>query len=158
QQARGVSYSESGNIPDADPLFADAAAGDFRPVAGSPAIDMGLDLSADGVSSDIDGVPRPQGAGFDIGAFEYCARGACTAPRGSGGNSGVGRSGSGIDAAAGSSTSGGKSSAGAGASASARGADVTEPGEEAGCGCRDVRGAKSTPASLLIGLFALCLL
>ena len=51
-----------------DPLFADASAGDFHLLTGSMAIDSGVDA---GLGSDFDGLLRPQGAGFDLGAFEY---------------------------------------------------------------------------------------
>ncbi len=37
----------------------------------SPAIDVGSDLLLDGVLSDYNGTDRPQGLGFDIGAFEF---------------------------------------------------------------------------------------
>lgn len=55
----------------ADPgaVFADAAADDFRPQPGGPAIDTGTPLG-DAVPTDIEGTPRPQGAGWDIGAYE----------------------------------------------------------------------------------------
>ncbi len=63
-------YSGVGNI-DADPLFANADIGDLRLSAGSPCIDTG---TADGApEADILGIPRPQGAGFDMGAYEYDA-------------------------------------------------------------------------------------
>ena len=52
----------------ADPLFADYANRDLHVQAGSPAIDV-ADPSAV-YSPDLDGVPRPQGAGPDIGAYE----------------------------------------------------------------------------------------
>jgi hypothetical protein len=48
-----------------NPLFADAAG---HLSAGSPAIDHGIDV---GVNVDLDGNPRPSGAGFDIGAYEF---------------------------------------------------------------------------------------
>lgn len=55
-----------------DPLFVDwqiDGSGDYHLLPGSPAIDAGI---ADGApSTDIDGVARPQGAGFDIGPVEY---------------------------------------------------------------------------------------
>jgi len=56
----------------ADPRFADAAGGDFRLSAGSPAIDAGIVTAA---TSDHDGVDRPQGDAYDLGAFEYVAEG-----------------------------------------------------------------------------------
>ncbi len=60
-------YEGTGNIPD-DPLFADAANGDVRLQDGSPCIDTGTAESAP--DTDIEGTARPQGAGFDMGAYE----------------------------------------------------------------------------------------
>ncbi|MBI3899706.1 MAG: hypothetical protein HY308_15630 [Gammaproteobacteria bacterium] len=51
-----------------DPLFANPAAGNVRLLVGSPAIDRGI---ATPLTSDFDGIFRPQGAAFDLGAFEY---------------------------------------------------------------------------------------
>lgn len=50
-------------------LFTDYDNGDFTLKAGSPAIDAGT--STDAPSDDILGNSRPQGSGFDIGAYEY---------------------------------------------------------------------------------------
>ncbi|MGD9498034.1 MAG: choice-of-anchor Q domain-containing protein [Armatimonadota bacterium] len=52
------------------PLFRDARAGDFRPAADSPVIDAGMALHAL-VPDDFDGVARRQGAGWEIGPFEF---------------------------------------------------------------------------------------
>ncbi|MFH1959366.1 MAG: Ig-like domain-containing protein [Patescibacteria group bacterium] len=54
-----------------DPLFIDASNGDFHLQKTSPAIGAGTDLSGSGVTTDIFGVARPQGSGYDIGAYEY---------------------------------------------------------------------------------------
>ena len=64
----------------ADPLFVNAAAGDYHLLAGSPALDAGSPLHS--AADDYDGHPRPSGAGPDIGALEGsgpCAAGACVA-------------------------------------------------------------------------------
>jgi parallel beta-helix repeat protein len=53
-----------------DPEFVNPAAGDYHIGSGSAAIDVGVDA---GVTTDIDGGPRPVGAGYDIGADEYGA-------------------------------------------------------------------------------------
>ncbi|MDD5304237.1 MAG: fibronectin type III domain-containing protein, partial [Elusimicrobia bacterium] len=52
-----------------DPLFVNSAGLNFHLTSGSPAIDKGLTISA--VFDDYDGVLRPKGAAYDIGAFEY---------------------------------------------------------------------------------------
>lgn len=64
----GAYVDQGGNI-DADPMFADPLAGDFRLARGSPCIDAG---TSDGApASDFGNDLRPQGRGFDIGADEY---------------------------------------------------------------------------------------
>jgi len=61
-------YGGEGNI-DLDPLFFDTDSEDYRLRAASPCIDAGTSTGAP--ATDILGVSRPQGAGFDIGAYEY---------------------------------------------------------------------------------------
>jgi PKD repeat protein len=51
----------------------------YRPVAGSPAIDHGIVLAD--VSIDYAGTTRPQGSGYDIGAFEIPSSQAPQPPR-----------------------------------------------------------------------------
>ena len=52
----------------ANPFFRDFSSGDLHLQATSPAIDQGVDL---GLTVDRDGNVRPQGQGFDIGAYEF---------------------------------------------------------------------------------------
>jgi hypothetical protein len=54
-------------VTNADPMFVNAAAGDFHIQAGSPAIDQ----VNTGPADDFEGDTRPQGARYDIGADEY---------------------------------------------------------------------------------------
>ncbi len=56
----------------ADPLFANAAAADYHLSIGSPALDVGASTQAP--AHDKDCVSRPQGAGFDLGAYELIVR------------------------------------------------------------------------------------
>ncbi|HJZ04303.1 MAG TPA: right-handed parallel beta-helix repeat-containing protein [Patescibacteria group bacterium] len=51
-----------------NPRFVNAGSGDYRLQPFSPAIDVGIMLPE--VSDDFEGNPRPQGTGFDIGAYE----------------------------------------------------------------------------------------
>jgi hypothetical protein len=55
--------------------FVDAAGHNYRLVDSSSAVGGGTDLLAAGVLADRWGIPRPQGAGFDVGAFELVVDG-----------------------------------------------------------------------------------
>ena len=65
----GPGNTQDHNLFSMDPKFMDAANGDFRLQAGSPAIDAGIAIS--GFATDRDGASRPQGSGWDIGAYEF---------------------------------------------------------------------------------------
>jgi hypothetical protein len=63
-----------------DPMFINESNADFRLLQNSPAIDAGIasdayntfyELFGIDIKKDIEGRARPQGAGWDIGAFEY---------------------------------------------------------------------------------------
>ena len=47
------------------------ARGDFHLTVGSRAIAKGVALNATGFATDIDGNPRPQGAAWAIGAYQF---------------------------------------------------------------------------------------
>ena len=57
------------NMVDGNPRFRDPKANDFHLLPGSRAIDAGMAIAE--VRSDHDGISRPQGKGYDLGAYEY---------------------------------------------------------------------------------------
>jgi hypothetical protein len=71
-------YTGVGNI-NVDPrfvlpiaaTFAPTTAGNYHLQPGSPAIDRGTNA---GVTTDLDGLSRPMGTGYDIGAYEFQPR------------------------------------------------------------------------------------
>jgi len=68
--ASTLGANQGGNI-NADPLFANASAGDFDISSGSPVIDAGSASAPDLPSTDIAGNSRPQGSAPDMGAYEF---------------------------------------------------------------------------------------
>jgi len=65
----GTGTTLSHNLTDQDPRFLNADGKDFHLQPDSPAIDTGTTISE--VTHDFEGNSRPQGAGYDIGAYEY---------------------------------------------------------------------------------------
>lgn len=59
---------DGGHSIQGNPHFANPSIDNYRLLSPSAAIDVGVNA---GVVSDLDGLPRPLGAGFDIGAYEY---------------------------------------------------------------------------------------
>lgn len=64
----GANETRGANCVEGDPLFVDPAQGDFHLQAGSPAVDAGAVERAP--ERDIEGGERPQGEGYDLGAYE----------------------------------------------------------------------------------------
>ena len=71
----GWPSNESGSFTFTDNgsnAFVNLPGGDFHLVSGSPLIDKGIALATDGyINKDASGVTRGNGAGWDVGAFEY---------------------------------------------------------------------------------------
>ena len=74
---KSPSMTLGAGIQDAEPVFADAAGGDFRPLKGSPTIDAG---TADALNGTTDPDGRPRGATPDIGAYECCGTAPAITP------------------------------------------------------------------------------
>lgn len=69
------------NIFGIDPLFRDTAAGDYRLSGCSPLINMGSNVAAEGLLTDLAGLPRIQDGQVDIGAYESVPFGLASAPQ-----------------------------------------------------------------------------
>lgn len=61
----------SNDVINKDPLFINPATNNFKLRANSPAKDAGRVIAGWVAPTDKDGVPRPQGIAWDIGAYEY---------------------------------------------------------------------------------------
>jgi len=70
---------DPGDVWGLNPLFVNEANSDYHLQSQSPCVDKGTDM---GVTDDFDGRSRPQGAGFDIGAYEALLLSAPSAPTG----------------------------------------------------------------------------
>jgi MYXO-CTERM domain-containing protein len=104
-------------VEDLSLLFVDPDNLDFHLRADGPAVDSGTVVD---VATDLDDFPRPNGAGYDIGAHEYYEQ-----PPGTGGGAGTG---------------------GTGGSSSGASRPATEPAaDDGGCGCRVERSAPWAP-------------
>jgi predicted outer membrane repeat protein len=67
-QTSGGTMNWGSHNLNSNPQFVNPASGDYHLAASSPAIDAGTNA---GVTTDLDGIVRPQGRGYDIGAYEY---------------------------------------------------------------------------------------
>lgn len=123
----------------ADPLFVSVAEVDFHLLAGSPAIDQGVD---NGLGVDLEGTTRPQGAAIDLGAYEYSPSVPGDAGPGDGGEAADGGDGG----------EGGQTPDG-----SADGGSLPSSGneEDAGCGCRSAGHGTDAEPLCMVALAAL---
>jgi len=79
----GVTLTQSTNLFKAtvdEVGFSNPADNRFTLTPSSPAVDAGTDVASHGITTDIEGVMRPQGSAYDIGAYELVAPGKTTPP------------------------------------------------------------------------------
>jgi hypothetical protein len=81
----GAAPTQTTNNLNVDPLFVNRAGGDLHLAASSPAKDAGITVLSNNplvpnssTARDKDGVSRPQGTAFDMGAYEVFAGGGTT--------------------------------------------------------------------------------
>ena len=70
----GSTFTEGANtvvLGSTSGIVVNAAGGDFHLLAASPAVNIGINLASKGFAVDFDGVSRPQGVAWDIGAYEF---------------------------------------------------------------------------------------
>jgi hypothetical protein len=174
----GEASGEPSNLAVDAAAFVNATAHDYHLATDSPAIDTGEAIAL--VTVDRDGVARPRGAEYDVGAYEFCEEG-CT---GAGGAVGTGGSG-GADGAAGAGGAADSGAAGRGAESGIGGASsgggpngagmdgspgasggapgwaaggpaMASSSDDGGCGCRTASGARRVPwlSGSLVALLA----
>lgn len=70
---QALGYDSHSHVANAQAaLFMDPASGDFHALTGAAQmVNAGTNAVSSVVSNDLDGTARPQGAGYDIGAYEY---------------------------------------------------------------------------------------
>ncbi len=135
--APGVTADHNLTIDDPLVLFVDPVGYDFHLLATAPAVDSGSDDMAPSV--DIEGEPRPQGEGVDMGAYEY-HEGTIEYPDG-------GTDASGPDGGSEESDSGSGTQADAGGQSGGT--------SDSGCGCHADSGGKSSLFVWFVALFLL---
>ncbi len=136
----GVTEDHNLIVDDLAKFFVDPAGFDLHLLPDAPALDVGSSELAPSI--DIDGIPRPQGSGIDVGAYEW-HDGSAIPDGGIAGNPAGGAGGASGASSGGSSGRTGSGGSGAGTSGSA-GASADGSDDDGGCGCRTT---KAPPAS-----------
>jgi parallel beta-helix repeat protein len=70
-QWQGAGYDAHSFVANSDDLFASSGTNDYHLTAGSPGVNAGTGFDAP--PGDLEGLPRPAGGAFDIGAYELGA-------------------------------------------------------------------------------------
>jgi MYXO-CTERM domain-containing protein len=163
-----LASGDASNLAVDDSVFVDAAGHDYRLIEGSAPMDAGVELTE--VTQDLDGVPRPFGDAYDIGAHEWTdmppPEGETDTESDGGGTDGGDDGGSSGGDDGGNADSGGGSggdgegdggdggSSGATGAGSGSGPGFGDDGEGAGCGCTS-GDAGPAGALWLLGLLGL---
>lgn len=148
-------------------VFLDAAAHNYRLVEGSAPIDAGMELAE--VTEDRDGVPRPYGDAYDIGAHEWNPDTGTTGDDGSdagdtGADDGVddgvdetaGTGASGSASEGGTATTAGSATTASSAGESGEGDAGAEGGDDGGgCNCTSGAAPRGSAVTLLLALVGL---
>lgn len=147
----GIVNDHNTTLTDLTPFFVDPAKFDLHLLPNAPAVDTG---SADQApAADLEGIPRPQGNGFDLGAYEWHEPGVMP---GTGGGGGAGAGGGATGAGGNASGTGTGTGAGTAASGSGGGGGVSgdsaSAGEDGGCGCTVEGDAAPNGAWALVAL------
>ena len=134
------------NVAAASSFFVDRVGKDFHLLPDAPAVDAGDSIAE--VTEDRDGVMRPVGDAYDVGAYEWTDASPAS------GSGGSGASGSEVGGAG---VGGLGSSEGGSSHSNANGGAGAEPSsEDGGCGCRTV-GAPTSRTPWLALVWALAL-
>jgi Right handed beta helix region len=147
-------------------LFVNAANGDLRLAAVTPAVAVDKGIASLGgkaaPTADVLGAPRPAGAGYDIGAYEFgsvappTGTGGATGSGGAGGTGGSSGAGGNVGSAGNAGNAGNVGNAGStGGTGATAGAPATPPGATTGgCGCRAAGASGALAGCLACNLLA----
>lgn len=157
-----LAQAAASNLAVDETAFVDVSNDDYHPLFDAAPVDAGEVIAE--VTEDFDGVARPVGAAYDIGAYEWTDEpppgdtdgsstsdsGDDTASTGAASGSGTATGGSDPTGSATTGTSPGSSSGPAGSGTD----DSAELGSDDGCGCRTTSSSSPWWSSILLAVFA----